>query len=179
MALILFDTNIFIDMLNGVHEATLELAQYDDPAISVITYMELRAGERREDEKALNKVLALFEVIQIDQAITDAAIALRKTSLQYPPKIKLPDAIIGATARVRGIPLVTRNPRDFERREIMVHVPYDYDSQTKTVSNVRPPVATPKPITQRDFFVPGGIRVAKPRTTQLGPLVRYERKTDD
>ena len=26
MALILFDTNIFIDMLNGVHEATVELA---------------------------------------------------------------------------------------------------------------------------------------------------------
>jgi len=27
MALILFDTNIFIDMLNGVHEAAIELGR--------------------------------------------------------------------------------------------------------------------------------------------------------
>jgi hypothetical protein len=34
MALILFDTNVFIDMLNGVHQATIELGSYDSPAIS-------------------------------------------------------------------------------------------------------------------------------------------------
>jgi predicted nucleic acid-binding protein len=45
MALILFDTYIFIDMLNGIPEATTELGHYDSPAISVITYMELRAGQ--------------------------------------------------------------------------------------------------------------------------------------
>ena len=45
MALILFDTNIFIDMLNGVHEAATELGRYDFPAISTITYMELRVGQ--------------------------------------------------------------------------------------------------------------------------------------
>lgn len=32
MALILVDTNIFIDMLNGVHEATVELGNYDHPS---------------------------------------------------------------------------------------------------------------------------------------------------
>lgn len=37
MALIIFDTNIFIDMLHGVHEASVELGSYDSPAISVIT----------------------------------------------------------------------------------------------------------------------------------------------
>ncbi|MBB5606231.1 MULTISPECIES: hypothetical protein [unclassified Janthinobacterium] len=45
MALILFDTNIFIDMLVGCHQAAVELAAYDEPAISMITYMELRSGE--------------------------------------------------------------------------------------------------------------------------------------
>lgn len=31
MALILFDTNIFVDMLNGAHQATVEVATYDVP----------------------------------------------------------------------------------------------------------------------------------------------------
>ncbi|MES2165032.1 MAG: hypothetical protein V4476_28080 [Pseudomonadota bacterium] len=44
MALILFDTNIFIDMLNGVHQASVELSSYDTPAISFIT---LRSLPRR------------------------------------------------------------------------------------------------------------------------------------
>lgn len=43
MALILFDTNIFIDMLRGCKEATRELSAYNFPAVSAITYMELRA----------------------------------------------------------------------------------------------------------------------------------------
>jgi hypothetical protein len=39
MALVLFDTNIFIDMLGGCKQATIELSQYDFPAVSAITYM--------------------------------------------------------------------------------------------------------------------------------------------
>lgn len=60
MVLIVFDTNIFIDMLHGLHEATVELGNYDDPAISVITYMELRSGEwlRPQDKPILDAVLA-------------------------------------------------------------------------------------------------------------------------
>jgi len=46
MPLILFDTNIFIGLLHGVEQVTAELAPYDQPAISVIRYMELRSGER-------------------------------------------------------------------------------------------------------------------------------------
>ena len=40
----LFDTNIFIDLLNGCPQAGIELTSYPEPAISVITLMELRAG---------------------------------------------------------------------------------------------------------------------------------------
>lgn len=143
--MILFDTNIFMDMLGGCHQASVELNSYDEPAISVITYMELRAGEvARPHEKArLDAVLATFTVLPIDWEITDGAITIRGGSLVNPPKIKLPDAIIGATAVRFDLPLVTRNPKDFTSLSIPVHVPYDYDSKTGVVSNIRTPFGSP------------------------------------
>ncbi len=47
------------------------------------------------------------------------AVALRKAS-----RLKLPDALILATARVHGLLLVTRNHRDFSPSEPDVRVPY-------------------------------------------------------
>jgi predicted nucleic acid-binding protein len=140
MALILFDTNIFIDLLNGVHQATVELGSYDRPAISIITCMELRAGEipRPEDKPILDAILAEFEIIEVSRRITDAAIAIRGSSFVTPPKVRLPDCIIGATAQDCGVPLVTRNRRDFINAGIVVHVPYEYDSATGLVSEVKP-----------------------------------------
>ncbi|WP_035374988.1 PIN domain-containing protein, partial [Pseudoduganella violaceinigra] len=114
MALILFDTNIFVDMLNGVHEATVELGNYDNPAISVITYMELLSGvtTRPQDTPVLEAVLSEFIVLHIDLQVIESTIAIRGKSLMTPPKIKLPDAIIAATALSHQVPLITRNSKD-------------------------------------------------------------------
>jgi predicted nucleic acid-binding protein len=142
MALILFDTNIFIDMLTGVSEATKELSQYDSPGISVITYMEIRSGEKEHEKPILDALLAEFEIIGVSREVTEAAIALRKLSISSPPKIKLPDAIIAATAKVHNIPLVTRNAKDFNKRGIMMHVPYSYDSLSGKVWDVQPACST-------------------------------------
>lgn len=88
MALILFDTNIFIDMLNGVHEATVELGSYDEPAISVITYMELLSGAvpRPQDKSILDAVLAEFAVLQLVPQVIEHSISIRGNSLATPPK---------------------------------------------------------------------------------------------
>ncbi|MFP5390172.1 MAG: PIN domain-containing protein [Gammaproteobacteria bacterium] len=147
MALILFDTNIFIDMLNGVQQATVELSAYDSPAISTITYMELRAGQmlRPHEEPILDAVLNEFDVLPLDPQVTELAIEIRGKSLLNGPKVKLPDAIIAATAAAYNIPIVTRNPRDFAWSGIQVHVPYDYDWQTGQVTNVRPAFSNFKP----------------------------------
>jgi len=140
MALILFDTNIFIDMLGGCKQATVELSSYDFPAISAVTYMELRAGQmlHPHEKPILDVLLAEFQIIQIDQMVMERAIEIRGTSLLTGPKVKLPDAIIGATAAAYQIPIVTRNPKDFQWDGIDVHVPYDYDSITGVVTNIRP-----------------------------------------
>jgi predicted nucleic acid-binding protein len=49
MALVLFDTNILIDALKGYKAALDELEYWNEPAISVITWMELFAGAKSDD----------------------------------------------------------------------------------------------------------------------------------
>ena len=139
----MFDTNIFIDMLSGVREATVELGSYDDPAISVVTYIELRSGEllRPQDKPLLDAILSELQVLQLDAKVIDSSIFIRGNGLVRPPKIKLPDAIIAATALVYGLPLITRNRNDFSGVPITVHVPYHYDSVTGIVSNRAPHLA--------------------------------------
>src|SRR5471032_864945 len=111
MAMTLFDTNIFIDLLNGCKQAGTELTAYPEPAISVITLMELRAGEllRPDDKATLDSLLETFIVLPLDEEVAMTGIAIRGNSLITPPKIKIPDAISGATAEAWGIPIVTRN----------------------------------------------------------------------
>ena len=64
--------------------------------------------------------MALADVIEVDKAIINQTILLRKSR-----KIKLPDAIIAATAMVHELTLITHNIKDFERIErLQVIDPY-------------------------------------------------------
>jgi predicted nucleic acid-binding protein len=53
-------------------------------------------------------LLSLFDEISLNQAVADCCIEIRKTY-----KIKLPDAIIAATALVQKQTLMSRNTDDF------------------------------------------------------------------
>ena len=121
MGLALIDTNILIDFFGKVHEAAREFDYYIDLAISNITYMEFVVGLRQRrgagslSEVELERtVLALKQVriVPIDAAISERAIDVRSNSLLSRGKrIKLPDAIIFATAIETGRYLVTRDAR--------------------------------------------------------------------
>lgn len=115
----LFDTNILIDYLNGVGQAKLELALYSDKAISVITWMEIQVGTTPDDQQVVDQFLRAFTVVPIDGHMALKAVVLRKTT-----KIKLPDAIIWATAQVQERLLITRNVKDFSPSAPDVRVPY-------------------------------------------------------
>jgi len=114
-----FDTNILVDFLNGVTAARSELARSDERLISVVTWMEVMVGTSADDEEAVRAFLRRFEVVDVDAAVADEAVRLRRQH-----RMRLPDAIIWATARSRTALLVTRNTKDFPARDVGVRVPY-------------------------------------------------------
>lgn len=115
----LFDTNILIDYLNGVVEAKTELGRYTDKAISTITWMEVLVGATPECDHATRGFLAEFQCLPIDAEIASRSVHIRKSH-----KMKLPDAIVWATAQVHDRILVTRNTKDFSENEPGIRVPY-------------------------------------------------------
>ncbi|MBT2795364.1 type II toxin-antitoxin system VapC family toxin [Paraburkholderia strydomiana] len=115
----LFDTNILIDYLNGVGAAKKELARYEYRAISAITWMEVLVGASAEEDAAIRAWLDSFDVIAVDSAIANRAVEIRRTK-----KIRLPDAIVWASAQVHSLLLVSRNTKDFPADEPGVRVPY-------------------------------------------------------
>jgi predicted nucleic acid-binding protein len=115
----LLDTCILIDHLNGVAEAREEIARYDAPLISVVTWMEVLVGAQPEVEPATRAFLAAFTQVPLDETVAEAAIRLRRTR-----RLRLPDAIIAASAEAAGATLVTRNTKDFDEGEPGVRVPY-------------------------------------------------------
>ena len=102
---ILVDTDIFIDHLRGVVE--LRPARHR-LHYSVITRAELFAGATGTDLAA--RVLAPFREIPVDRPIAERAGRIRRESA-----LRMPDALIAATALERHFGLATRNKQHFEQ----------------------------------------------------------------
>ena len=115
----LFDTNILIDFLQGDPAARDEFAHYDDLAISIVTWMEVMVGAKEANAMATRAFLSRFETVGIDTSVAEMAVEVRRVH-----RIKLPDAIIWATARRQGRLLVTRNTKDFPSSNPGVRIPY-------------------------------------------------------
>jgi predicted nucleic acid-binding protein len=115
----LLDTNILIDYLNAVPEAQRELRRYSAKSISLVTWMEVLVGAAPDREAATRSFLATFDVLGIDRPVAERAVELRRSH-----KIRLPDAIVWATAQVHATLLVTRNTKDFPASHPGVHIPY-------------------------------------------------------
>jgi predicted nucleic acid-binding protein len=113
------DTNILVDFLRGLTQAKIELALYKSPAISVISWMEVMAGTTPQTEGIARSFLQSFELLPIDATTAECAVLLRKAK-----RVKLPDAIIWATAQVNQCLLVTRNTRDFDPSQPGIRLPY-------------------------------------------------------
>jgi hypothetical protein len=116
----LFDTNILIDYLNGRPEARTEIDRHRQRLISVVTWMEVLAGARDEaEEDVVEMFLRDFSLVELSRPIARAAVSLRRTR-----RVRLPDAIIWATAQHESALLVTRNAKDFPPTDPGVRIPY-------------------------------------------------------
>lgn len=115
----LFDTNILIDYLNGVEQAREEFERFPEILISVITWTEVMVGTKPEEEVAVRKFLTRFRQVSIDHNIAERAVLIRRRT-----RIRLPDAIIQASAELENALLITRNTKDFPESEPWVRVPY-------------------------------------------------------
>ncbi|MBU0505501.1 MAG: type II toxin-antitoxin system VapC family toxin [bacterium] len=116
----LFDTNILIDFLLGKIPAKKEISQFTEPSISIITWMEVLVGAKTDDEeKFLRNFLNEFKLLNTTPEVANKAVQLRKEH-----RIKLPDAIIWATALENNRLFVTRNTKDFPQNNPSIRVPY-------------------------------------------------------
>ena len=105
---LLLDSNILIDVLRGEQVAQAWLEQQQRPSISVITWIEVLVGCRGAEQAVVEPWLESFDRLPIDQPVAALTVTLRQRH-----GLKIPDAIILATAHCHGLQLATRNVRDF------------------------------------------------------------------
>ncbi len=113
--LILCDSNIFINLFKGHAnvKAALQKIGTENIALSIITYAETIYGTKKSH---LNKNKAFFEqhtIIEIDNGISKVFKGL-VLNYSYNHHIKIPDALIAATAIHLGHSLYTENKKDFD-----------------------------------------------------------------
>lgn len=106
----LLDSNIIIYAAQPGYDALRDLIATHAPAVSAISYVEVLGYHRLTEGE--QRLLATFfqaaRVLPIDQPVLDQAVALRQKR-----RLSLGDALIGATALVHGLQLVTHNIEDF------------------------------------------------------------------
>ena len=121
----LVDSNIIIYYLNGEEKAVDFIEVYHHQlAISIISYSEI-LSPKLSDEAFEELCLILtnnFEILPLNIQIAQTAAKLRQQN-----KIKLPDALIAASALTYDLPLVTRNVKDFNDLSIRILNPMDED----------------------------------------------------
>lgn len=105
MADLLVDTDIFIDHLRGA--VAIKPARHR-LHYSVITRAELFAGNTATDLSV--QLLAPFKEIAVDRSIAERA---GRVAREF--GLRMPDAIVAATALERRLGLATRNVKHFDK----------------------------------------------------------------
>ncbi|MFH2044853.1 MAG: type II toxin-antitoxin system VapC family toxin [Pseudomonadota bacterium] len=112
----LLDTDILIWYMKGNEKAFKAIEDSKDFFISVITYMELVQGMRNKVElNHLRKALHIWnsKILYLSEEISAKAMFfVEQHYLSH--SIQLADALIGATAIVYGLPILTGNDKHYK-----------------------------------------------------------------
>ena len=119
-----FDSNIVIDALAGFTPARDEIVRAIGLNrrvwISRMVWIEVMSKGDEAGLRRTEQFLSGFSVDEVDTEIGIRAAALRRERM----RLKSPDAIILATAQLRGRVLITRNTKDFPAEMPGIRVPY-------------------------------------------------------
>lgn len=117
----LWDTNSIIfflqDLLPSPSKAfLLKELNLRKPQISIITEIELLSWPKisRVEIGNISEFLSNFESIGLTEEIKIVTIQFRKST-----GLKIPDAVIAATAITQAVPLLTNNLKDFEKVDFL------------------------------------------------------------
>lgn len=110
---IILDTNVIIFASKQIIDFRKILENSDELYVSIITYMEVYGYEFEEEaeKEAIDLFFEGLEVIDINREIAEQVVIYRKNKNK---KIKLPDAIILATAKYLNAELITDDWDDFQ-----------------------------------------------------------------
>jgi predicted nucleic acid-binding protein len=114
---LLLDTNVLIyhirlALTDDVTQQLGEALKAGRAFISVITRIEMLAWKGHSDEslRQTTDLISLLPELPMSKTVIEQAIRIRKTF-----GLKLPDAVIAATALAHGLQLMTANESDFKR----------------------------------------------------------------
>jgi len=117
---VLIDSDVLLDFLDGFAPAGEELSRYRERCVSIISWMELMVGARTAAEEEIRRAfLRHFQILPLTSQVAAETVVLRR---KY--RVKLPDAIIWATAIVENCLLVSRNRKHFPANQPAVRFPY-------------------------------------------------------
>ena len=117
----LIDTNIIIYYLEGEQAVVSFLHTHRGKlSISPITWMEtLSYSFSADEEQIVRAFLQEFRLIEFSSPVMELSVEIRRMK-----KMKLPDAIIAASAVHHDLTLVTRNIKDFKGTAVKTLDPF-------------------------------------------------------
>lgn len=115
------DSDVLVDHLQGRPEAGAEMGRYQECCISLVSWMEIMAGAAKlaSGESVCRLFLESFRLLPVTMEVAEQTVVLRRAH-----KLKLPDAIIWASAQEENCLLVTRNTKDFPGGDAGIRFPY-------------------------------------------------------
>jgi predicted nucleic acid-binding protein len=123
----LLDSNVLIDALAGLPHGVRVLREARTRPGVVVVYSAITRIEvlgfpnlTQQEEAAARRLLNEFEEIAISNAVVERTIQIRKSI-----RIKIPDALIAASADTTQAVLITRNTSDFDGVPGLTVVPPD------------------------------------------------------
>lgn len=109
----ILDSNVIIFFSKRRIDIESLYSKYAELCVSIVSYIEVYAYEFEdaEEKELVDRFFENVEIFDVNKEIADQTIIYRKNKTK---KIKLPDAIILATAKIIEADLITDNAADFQ-----------------------------------------------------------------